>query len=46
MTLAQETEIFLLDEPTTFLDLAHQIDVLDLLVDMNERGATVVAGAA
>ena len=43
MTLAQETEIFLLDEPTTFLDLAHQIDVLDLLVDMNERGATVVA---
>ena len=34
MTLAQETEILLLDEPTTFLDLAHQIEVLDLLGDL------------
>jgi iron complex transport system ATP-binding protein len=42
MTLAQETEILLLDEPTTFLDLAHQIEVLDLLADLVEdRGRTV-----
>ena len=31
MTLAQDTEALLLDEPTTFLDLAHQVEVLDLL---------------
>ncbi|WP_205696743.1 ABC transporter ATP-binding protein [Conexibacter sp. SYSU D00693] len=43
MTLAQETEVLLLDEPTTFLDLAHQIDVLDLLHDLVARhGRTVV----
>lgn len=35
MTLAQDTGIVLLDEPTTFLDLAHQIEVLDLLRDLN-----------
>lgn len=35
MTLAQDTDIVLLDEPTTYLDLAHQIDVLDLLRDLN-----------
>ena len=35
MALAQETEIMLLDEPTTFLDLAHQMDVLALLEDLN-----------
>ena len=39
MVLAQETEILLLDEPTTFLDLAHQIDVLELLGDLNSSGA-------
>jgi iron complex transport system ATP-binding protein len=43
MALAQETEILLLDEPTTFLDLAHQMEVLDLLTDLNRRdGRTVV----
>ncbi|QBI55929.1 ABC transporter ATP-binding protein [Streptomonospora litoralis] len=43
MALAQETDLLLLDEPTTFLDLAHQIEVLDLVRDLNERhGRTVV----
>ncbi|WP_026688419.1 ABC transporter ATP-binding protein [Alteribacter aurantiacus] len=37
MTLAQDTEIILLDEPTTYLDMTHQIDVLDLLYDLNEK---------
>lgn len=35
--LAQGTPLMLLDEPTTFLDLAHQIEVLDLLADLNEN---------
>jgi len=43
MALAQDTELLLLDEPTTYLDLAHQLEVLDLLADLNEdRGRTVV----
>jgi iron complex transport system ATP-binding protein len=43
MALAQETDIVLLDEPTTFLDLAHQVEVLDLLTDRNRvLGTTVV----
>lgn len=43
MALAQDTDILLLDEPTTFLDLSHQIDVLDLLADLNTtRGSTIV----
>lgn len=44
MTLAQDSGILLLDEPTTFLDLAHQIDLLDLVATLvRERGKTVVA---
>jgi iron complex transport system ATP-binding protein len=43
MTLAQQTEIVLLDEPTTFLDLAHQVEVLDLLSDLViDHGRTIV----
>lgn len=43
MILAQQTEILLLDEPTTFLDLAHQVDVLDLVRRLNrELGRTVL----
>lgn len=43
MALAQETDLLLLDEPTTFLDVSHQIDVLDLLTDLNRaRGMTIV----
>ena len=44
MALAQETPILLLDEPTTFLDIAHQVEVLDLCADLHERhGRTLVA---
>ncbi len=43
MVLAQETPILLLDEPTTFLDIAHQIELLDLLSDLNDEGHTIVA---
>jgi len=43
MALAQQTDVLLLDEPTTFLDIAHQVEVLDLLTDLNRaRGTTVV----
>ncbi|MEM9128461.1 MAG: ABC transporter ATP-binding protein [Pseudomonadota bacterium] len=43
MALAQQTDILLLDEPTTFLDISHQIEVLDLLTDLNrKRGTTIV----
>ncbi|MET0783126.1 MAG: ABC transporter ATP-binding protein, partial [Leifsonia flava] len=43
MALAQQTDILLLDEPTTFLDINYQIEVLDLLVELNrERGTTIV----
>lgn len=43
MTLAQDTEILLLDEPTTFLDLAHQVELLDLLYDLHlTQGRTIV----
>ncbi|MDQ0174620.1 ABC transporter ATP-binding protein [Bacillus chungangensis] len=37
MALAQGTEILLLDEPTTYLDMAHQLEILTLLQDLNKR---------
>ncbi|TCK92408.1 iron complex transport system ATP-binding protein [Natranaerovirga hydrolytica] len=37
MTLAQNTDIIMLDEPTTFLDLNHQVEVLDILYDLNRN---------
>ncbi|WP_280236691.1 ABC transporter ATP-binding protein [Nocardia cyriacigeorgica] len=37
MTLAQETDIMLLDEPTTYLDLAHQVELLELIVRLNRE---------
>jgi ABC-type cobalamin/Fe3+-siderophores transport system ATPase subunit len=43
MVLAQQTGILLLDEPTTFLDIAYQIELLDLCADLNEEGRTLVA---
>jgi len=43
MALAQETDLLLLDEPTTYLDVAHQVEILDLLAELNEaRGTTIV----
>lgn len=42
MTLAQQTDILLLDEPTTYLDLAHQLEVLDLLLQLNAEGKTII----
>ncbi|WP_342546368.1 ABC transporter ATP-binding protein [Lysinibacillus sp. FSL K6-4013] len=43
MSLAQETDIIFLDEPTTYLDMAHQLEVLELLYKLNEeQGRTIV----
>ncbi|MGW4201386.1 ABC transporter ATP-binding protein [Streptomyces sp. NPDC004726] len=43
MALAQQTDILLLDEPTTFLDLTHQIELLELFTDLHLAGRTLVA---
>lgn len=43
MSLAQDTSILLLDEPTTFLDIAYQIELLDLFADLHRSGTTIVA---
>ncbi len=43
MALAQQTDILLLDEPTTYLDITYQVEILDLLTDLNrKRGTTIV----
>ncbi len=43
MALAQETPMLLLDEPTTYLDIAHQIELLELFAGLNRQGRTMVA---
>jgi len=43
MVLAQETPVVLLDEPTTYLDIAHQIELLDLCTRLHSQGRTLVA---
>ncbi|MDO4632141.1 MAG: ABC transporter ATP-binding protein [Corynebacterium sp.] len=43
MVLAQDTPVVLLDEPTTYLDITHQVEVLNLARDLQEQGITVVA---
>jgi iron complex transport system ATP-binding protein len=42
MALAQQTDLLLLDEPTTFLDVSHQVEVLDLLTDLNRSTGTTI----
>ncbi|XDB00305.1 ABC transporter ATP-binding protein [Sulfitobacter sp. LCG007] len=42
MSLAQRTDVLLLDEPTTYLDICHQIEVLDLLTDLNRQRRTTI----
>lgn len=42
MVLAQDTPLLLLDEPTTYLDLAHQLEILDLLAELHEREARTI----
>ncbi|WP_405374422.1 MULTISPECIES: ABC transporter ATP-binding protein [unclassified Microbacterium] len=43
MVLAQQTDLLLLDEPTTYLDIAHQVELMELLAALNRRGRTIVA---
>jgi len=43
MVLAQQTPVMLLDEPTTFLDIAHQVSLMELFAALNAQGRTLVA---
>lgn len=43
MALAQQTDLILLDEPTTYLDMAHQLEVLQLLQDLNQKQGCTIA---
>lgn len=43
MVLAAQTPLLLLDEPTTYLDIAHQVELMELFADLNARGRTIVA---
>lgn len=42
MTLAQRPKILLLDEPTTYLDIAHQLEVMDIVADVNKKFSTTI----
>lgn len=42
MALAQQTDILLLDEPTTYLDITYQVEILDLLTDLNKKKGTTI----
>lgn len=42
MALAQQTDILLLDEPTTYLDITYQIEILDLLMNLNQTYGTTI----
>ncbi|MBQ0140744.1 MAG: ABC transporter ATP-binding protein [Kurthia sp.] len=42
MALAQQTDILFLDEPTTFLDITYQVEILDLLTDLNRKHGTTI----
>lgn len=42
MVMAQDTEVVMLDEPTTYLDMSHQVELMKLMQQMNSKGKTVV----
>ena len=42
MALAQDTDILFLDEPTTYLDITYQVEILDLLTDLNRKKKTTI----
>jgi iron complex transport system ATP-binding protein len=42
MVMAQDAEVVMLDEPTTYLDMSHQVELMNLMQQMNANGKTVV----
>ena len=42
MVIAQDTDVVMLDEPTTYLDMSHQVELMNLMQQMNAKGKTVV----